>query len=38
VAGAGVAASDPLYRIEGEAGRLPDGMYDRMGSMARTKW
>jgi len=24
---------DPLYRIEGEAGRLPDGMYDRMGSM-----
>src|SRR5438477_222585 len=24
---------DPLYRIEGEPGRLPDGMYDRMGSM-----
>ena len=22
---------DPLYRIEGEAGRQPDGMYDRMG-------
>ena len=22
---------DPLYRIEGEPGRLPDGMYDRMG-------
>ena len=24
---------DPLYRIEGEAGRQPDGMYDRMGPM-----
>ena len=24
---------DPLYRIEREPGRLPDGMYDRMGSM-----
>jgi UDPglucose--hexose-1-phosphate uridylyltransferase len=23
---------DPLYRIEGEPGRRPDGMYDRMGS------
>jgi len=28
-----LAHPDPLYRIEGEPGRLPDGMYDRMGSM-----
>ena len=27
-----LAHPDPLYRIEGEPGRLPDGMYDRMGS------
>jgi UDPglucose--hexose-1-phosphate uridylyltransferase len=24
---------DPLYRIEGEPGRVADGMYDRMGAL-----
>lgn len=26
-----MAHPEPLYRIEGEAGRLPEGMYDKMG-------
>jgi len=28
-----MAHPQPIYRIEGEAGRLPDGIYDKMGAL-----